>query len=1228
MLLANLDSFNISPIESKPNRHQKLHSFSSQRSRSSSYEPPPKPNTGAASWVFTDILLSLKVKEKDDVYSVINKCNQLVRLLQETPTLKHDIAFENVVSRIVFMFYHPAPQLRCAAYRVLRYSIVSADSIEFLVSLKILICIIVSLSTPTPLLEKQEALKLVRHFLAVPDGSNYISIGVVKALVALVEHENETDHESGGLVEHQERNLPLYFIKFCIETISELALVKPHIAFHGGGLRLLISLVISGSPDIALPCMFVLLSLLDKPNARLFLRNGLDLASLTSVFSLFDDDVDPELPTSNTKKYYNRALKISFLLSMFLKCWNGLICFSHNHYEPLLILISNLKSKNTYLRNIIMDLLLDVLLILPLPWMEDSSVAELWAKYYSFRNKTDQYLEVVSYKFKAPSPRSFEHTVVSQYQGLLLKVLINCGIVPLVFDVIDTASFDEVTSSKATTLLTNLLRMSTQLLPSAYYNSHLFEAYQKSLSMTSIAKIEAAAKLQGKSEFKDKKRTHIKSYVKDMIVSSRVELDDAELKALITQTRLLTEKEFEDWNWNQISHLCQGPLRSPKRFNEIQEKYPKMLKLLLSFFRPFKYRFSRVLTHPNKTSRVKNPKKLVTVGCQLIEALLQHEAGYKYLLTNKLMPQLAEIFAQVSPNSGIGADEPLLSTSALELSLSIGYIKFVGVLSSEPYGLEILTRWQFLHLITDIVQANAMNGANNILMCTLLSNLNYNLKSPFRITLSQAMTIGQVETKLFILKNIVPKLLEAEECQQFILRNLVNMLYDMNTVVVEKAIFHLHDYFLAKDHGFKIGDLIALKPSVKTLSSCKEGRALILAFCTTTSGFRLLLENGVIDKYFNDSILQLSGCEYVLSVEEKLLSNHMPFSKALMQKTHDDDEDLHHFFFYLLATEDGFLYFNSNRKCLDEIIAKTFLILDKLGLSTNKFKRSVQSDKVRNNDILQSEEDYTSVSSKLEYNLVPGSNREINFGKPSDEEEEYLLMRLKQYMWIIGEVASSTFGIQILDPLYGPSSNSNHVLDLMLHLFQSSPIWQIRGVAFHQLGKLAATSEGIELLDDMKWTCVDSLGTDKPLMIAYPNSLHEEDMFKLEVTNPFEDSSYFLLYGGHDGSLWANQPMDLDEDSEIAVETYEKLNDKTLSLINHLSSVLGKIERKAMKELKTIKEENPQIFENPNLFLKTIRLVDKGKFKYKTRNFVFGLFNFSKILETLFRRDKKIGKKG
>lgn len=1229
-----LDSLNISSIEGSKGYHQ--------RSEDSHDNNLPEQNVEAASWAFTEILQNLSVREKDDVYLVITKCNQLVGLLQETPSLKHDMAIDMVVNRIQFMFYHPAPQLRCAAYRVLRYSIASLDSILLMVQLKILISIIVSLSVPCPLLEKQEALKLIREFLNVSDGANFISVGVIKALVAIIEDDCDdlaNTNTNAPPAQNDQFVIPTSFTKLCIETICEIAVLKPDIVFHGGGFRLMMSLIINGAADLSTSCLVVFMSILDKPDARLFLRNGLDLTSLTSVYSLVDEDGEDKL--SNTRKVHNMALKVTFLISVFLKCWSGLICFSHNNFEAIRIIVSKLKGKNNTVRNLIMDLLLDVLRIKALPWLEDSSIFDLFTSMNVFLSPGGQVDEQINHLYLDIPSNSFEKTAISHYQGLVLQVFLSCGVAPLIFDIIDKST-DESTCSKATFLLTNILQISMELLPKDFVQEHLSEAYKESLSLSSIYKIENAAKEQMKTSLSERKRSEVKSHVKDMIIENRVEMDDAALKSLITKTRILNLKDFEDWDWAQLSHLCQGPIRDQKRFYEIQERYPKVLRYLMSFFRPFKYRFSRAPLRPDN-NKLKYPKRIILVGCQLLEALLNHDAGFEYLLSNKLMPQLAEIFAQISPRSGITAEEPILSTKKLESTLSIGYVKFVGVLSASNKGLTILEEWQFFQLISDIIDSNVESNANVHLLFNLLNNLNFVYDSPLRILLSKVLAVAQEGTKLFTLENVIPKLLRSEECQVYVIRSLANLLYDESDAVVSLSVSYLHEYFVTKGQISRINLFIDLQPSTFVLSKYSKGKELLLLFCTTTAGFRLLHENGLIQRHLAQTVRSLQTFEYLDTIEGTLKKYLYPFSSMLLQVRNALGKNCHHFFYYLLSTEDGFIYFNSQRVVLEDIINKTFHIVQKLRLieekieivkapeflysktrppaveSTNSKTNSIESDETDDLYKLDSPAKFQA-KSEVSFSHMKETLSETTQIKTAEDEEEYMLLRLKQYLWIIGEIASSKYGIQILDPLNNPGLRSDHVIELMRRLYKSSREWQIRGIAFHQLGKMAATNEGIEMLDDMSWVSIDTLSS---LKLAYPDSIRGKDLFDLEILNPYEDSTYISLFGSHGEELWANQQLDVDADDGHGLETNQKLDDKALSLINHLSSVLGKIERKATKELNLIKQNNGEIFESPQFFLKTIRLVDKGKFKYKTRNFIFGLFDTVKIMETLVKRSKR-----
>ncbi|QRG38683.1 hypothetical protein FDK38_003100 [Candidozyma auris] len=1238
-----LDSLNISSIENSKGHHQ--------RSEDSRQNNVPEQNVEAASWVFTDILQSLSVREKDDVYSVITKCNQLVRLLQETPALKHDMAIDVVVNRIQFMFYHPAPQLRCAAYRVLRYSVASSDSILFMVQSKILISIIVSFSVPCPLLEKQEALKLVREFLNVPDGAIFISVGVIKALVALIEHESDDSGNSGANPSNPQDDqyiIPSSFTKLCTETICEIAVLKPHIVFHGGGFRLMISLITNGPADVAAPCLAVLMTILDKPEARLFLRNGLDLTSLTSVYSLINDDDDDESKQSSSRKYHNRVLKVTFLITVFLKCWTGIICFSHNNFEAIHIIVSKLGGKSNKLRSIILDLLLDVLRIEAIPWLEESSIFDLFTSLHVFLSPEDHSMDSIHQKYLELPPNSFEKTVVSHYQGLTLKILLSCDVVPLIFGIIDNCK-DEAITSKAIHLLTNIFKLSMDLLPKKFFQSHISDAYKRSLSLSSIYQIEAAARLQSKTNSDARQRSEVKSQVKDLIVEGRVSMDDAALKTLVNRTKLLTSKDFEDWDWTQISHLCQGPLRDQKRFQDIQDKYPKVLKYLMSFFRPFKYRFSRMPLRPSDTSKLRNPKRIILVGCQLLEALVNHDSGFRFLLASKLMTQIREAFAQVSPRSGIFAKDPILSKRQLETTLSIGYVKFVGVLSSHTKGLVLLEEWKFFQLIDGIIEGNVNDTSNSHLLFNLLNNLDFVINSPLRDLLVKVLRVSSAETKLFTIENVLSKLLKVEECQEFVIGNLSNLLNDDNSPVVKLAISYLHKFFVLQGNFARINILIDMRPSTLILSKYPLGKELLMTFCKTTKGFRLLNESKLVQRYFTGSVRSSLTFEYLDRIEGTIKKYLYPYSTILQRVRGVPSDDCHHFFHYLLSTEDGFIFFTSQRAILDDIINKTFSIVQKLRLLDENVKEQLEPEflyakaKTTTMESVSSKaESIESDDTTDESNLNDSPTRFIARGdvpiiqpkesvigvshlpiKSPEEEEEYMLKRLKQNLWILGEIASSKYGIQILDPLYNPSMRTEHVIELMVQLFKGAKNWQIRGIAFHQLGKLASTNEGIEMLDDIGWVSVDNLNPLDPLLLAYPESMQGADVFDLEVLNPYRDATYISLFGNHSDELWANQQLDLDADDGLGLQTNQKLDDKALSLINHLSSVLGKIERKATKELLHIKASNGEIFENPNLFLKTIRLVDKGKFKYKTRSFIFGLFDIVKIMEALVKRSRR-----
>ena len=96
------------------------------------------------------------------------------------------------------------------------------------------------------------------------------------------------------------------------------------------------------------------------------------------------------------------------------------------------------------------------------------------------------------------------------------------------------------------------------------------------------------------------------------------------------------------------------------------------------------------------------------------------------------------------------------------------------------------------------------------------------------------------------------------------------------------------------------------------------------------------------------------------------------------------------------------------------------------------------------------------------------------------------------------------------------------------------------------------------------------------------------------------------------------------EDTELREEDYTQYENRVLSLMNHLSVVLNRIERKAFKELERIKTTFPEVFKSTALFLKVVRQIDKGHYKLKVRQFVFKLFLDGDILEALVKQNRRL----
>lgn len=1145
----SIDSLNINSIENT--KVYKTHTDQDDINELINEAPA---NAKSPTWLLSDILQSFSSIRDKDEYQIVAKGNELVSILMKHPYLKNDIILKNFLNRIQFMLYHSVSEVRAVGYRIIRYIISDYESLTSLIQSKILIFIIISLSTNSSLLEKEQALKLIREFLNIPKGTDNLSIGVIKSLIAIIE------------VNEPMSNITENFKKICIETICEIALLRPELVFHSSGFNIIIETVIEDdSVELSGNCLLVLIKVLDSENTRKFLRNGHDLNSLISAFSNIDpSEEDKNIPTFKLQK-------AAFLLSIVLKNWNGLMSFSHNNFACIKDLIYNLKKKSPKLRDIIMEILLDLLRIEMFPWLKSSSIGDVIHSFNNYGNNSN-----FTFEYDEISPESFEFNIINHYLGLIIAILINHGIIDLLIEVIEENS-NESNTKKATKLVTHIYSMANNFLPDELLHNKLLLSSLRNecLELSSTFKIWQSTRKSNQliqaSDFDPSNQSSkkLKLYIKNVSIGSRYNIDDVEFKNMVNNIRILTIKEFEDWNWNLLFSFIQGPLRNPKRFDEILEKNPKFLKRLMSFYRPFKFRFCNMpITH-------KNFKMYINIGCQLLETYLTLNHGIKYLSSNKLLPQLSEIFAQVDPYSGIVAKEPILSKKRLENTLSIGYLKFIGTLSANPYGLKMLEQWQFINLFHNIIEGSRDSESNNYLIINLLNSLDFTIDGQLRIVLSKAIGISNLKVRSFIIDSIIPKLIKVKESEHFVIKLLVNQIYDIDLEISDKSINLLYECYLSNDINI-LNHIIRLRPSIVILSKHASGKMLLMNFMRTSIGFKFLEDSGFIDVEF-DKWINLIGYEYVRKIELLLQRRFFPYISSI-----NPDEKLPvHFFNYLLQTEEGLMYFQTlkQRNYLENLISNIELISAKIS-ETN--------------------------------------NDEISIDGDEEEDQSKLIYKLKQNLWIIGSIASAKYGIQLLDTAYTNMDKS--VVSMILNLFYNSPSWQIRGISFYLIGSIASTIEGIEILDELNWYSV----LDKyhnPMKLSYPKDLYTKDIFNIEINNPYRDIKYYSLFSGGDENLETGKLFDDIEDEEFF--DHEKIYEKILNLVKHSSSVLNRIARKATKQLTFIKKNSPSVFENISLFLKIIKLVDRGSYKFSIRTFIFELFLDTKVLENLVKKDRK-----
>ncbi|KAB2580310.1 HR1 repeat rho-binding protein [Lasiodiplodia theobromae] len=981
--------------------------FRNAPSRAESYTNPDEvdPDSESPTLVLADVLQALEVEGmKYDYY--VEKGNSLVDLFKRHPTLKYDLAWSIFGLRVQTMLLSDSREVVAAGYRVMRYAIADRKSLQTIRSFHTDYLVILSLVKESKVsIEREQALKFVRAFLEVKDGVKEISRAVIRIIVAIAEH-----------TEDRLRNISIL-------TLAEILVKDPERLVSAGGMGPLTDALGEGLYHASESLTGSFLYLLDVPSRRKYLRSGHELQMPFAAFT------DASSGHANEEKLKANAKVIAALL----KSWPGLLTLCMHDFMATKSLMSSLYIPLPQVRNVILELLFDILRIKPPSWSSSFLAGRRLTTYGRVTNLKNAESTTSASKTEEEETK---RSLVDHYVAVMLAVLLHSGLVPALLHA-EEESLNLTLKRKTTLLLGEVLKMANELLPPSWSaelqvlpdllrSAAQFGADDRFIATGTIYQVDsvnrtlfrsgANEKFGGGAEHED---LHPPQQAKKQFSA---QIDEASFRNLMAESRVLETPNYQKWRWDLVQGILDGPLYNPKRLDEAL-RATKFIHRLINFFRPFKHRFSILKnTRPNQ--------RYVRAGCSLMRALLNNSDGTRYLMDSKPIRQLGECLSHFDRMSGLTSEEPIFSAERMAETLTGGYFAMLGELSKKPEGVHIFERWKMINMFYHIVELRDRDD----LMKTLLSNMDYTLDGHLRIILSKAMTAGTKEIRIFstrLLRKYATKPLQPDDSLvlgpgvvEWAIRLLVTQLYDPEVEVCEVAIKILEE---ACNQKRSLEYVVKCAPTLDHLGEI--GAPLLLRFLSTSVGYHYLDGLDYITREMDDWFLGRND-SYVALVEASL-------ARALAD---------------IPEKPPSHLAFDELPDPLD------------FGLVPPHFYR----------ELARTLEGCKLLEAKGHFEEFASTIKEFCMEK----EDAEIILKVKGCLWAVGNVGSMDLGAPFLE--------STDVTRYIVRIAEASEVMSLRGTAFFVLGLISRSLHGQEILIECGWDAAtnimgESLGFCIPL---------------------------------------------------------------------------------------------------------------------------------------------------
>jgi len=803
--------------------------------------------TESPTYILAEILQALELDGMQSDYYV-RQANDLVELFKRHPTLKYDLAWSIFGLRMQMMLLNDSREVVAAGYRVIRYAITDRKSLQTIRALQTDYLAILSLVKDSKArVEREQALKFVRAFLDVKDGALEIHPAVARIVVAVADHQ---DDQLRGIA---------------ILTLAEILLKDPMLVVNAGGLSVLSDVMGSGVYSAPETLIEPFLHLMDLPARRGLLKSGFEFSSAFASFT------EPILSHAHEDRLRASARVIAGLF----KSWPGLITLSLHNFLPVRSVVSSLYIASLPIRMAVLDLLIDILRIKSPSWSSSFIGGRRLTTYGRVTNLKSE-TPVTQASAKQTVEEAQKRSLVQHFTAVSLAVLLRQGLLKGLMHV-EADAPSQALKRRTNLLIAEVLRMASELLPSSwsyelqtlpglfnlatdFRSEYRFQAVATIYQVDSINRIlyrsiiGQDAQVQYSEDASARNRATSKTQINAV-------MDETLFRSKMIDTQVLNTVNYTKWDWAVILELIEGPMINPKRLQEAMIS-SKFVHRLLSFLRPFKYRFSDapILGKANQ--------RYVQMACALLRLLLQTSEGIKYLEGNKLIPQIAECLAQQDPMSGITSKTPLFSPERMSETLTSGYFAMLGIMCSDNRGIQILERWKIINMFYHVVELKNRDD----LIRALLTNLDYTLDSHPRIILAKAMIASSKQIRIMatrILRKyaMVPidqNTVVGGGAAEWAIKLLVGQLYDPEIEVCEIAIKILEE---ACNNITSLEYVVECRPALDHLGEI--GAPLLLRFLSTSVGYHYLDGLDYITKEMDDWFLGRNDT-YVTIVEASL----------------------------------------------------------------------------------------------------------------------------------------------------------------------------------------------------------------------------------------------------------------------------------------------------------------------------------------------------------------------